>query len=117
MIAKSVTNDVPWGHVCGYPTAKGDLYGGAMYVASAAKTPQGCAIQAAAIRFGDGKTLSFTPCKKGFIPINDQDQNMYACPLHHARREKRIKREGGSFRKGEFDLNRFWSLGGNESKS
>jgi hypothetical protein len=110
MIAKSVTVDVPWGHVCGYPTAKGDLYGGAMYVASAAQTPQGRAIQEASIRFGDGRTLPFTPCKKGYMPLlNDENRKMYACPIHNIQREKRVKQEGGCFRKGEFDLNHFWS--------
>ena len=116
MIVKSVTDDVPWGHVCGYPTNKGDLYGGAMYVASAAETPQGRAIKEASIRFGDGRTLPFTPCKKGYIPIVDDGSKRYACPLHNEEREKRVKREGECFRTGEFDLNRFWEKDKDASK-
>ena len=107
MIAKSATDEVPWGHVCGYPTNKGDLYGGAMYVASAAQTPQGRAIKEASVKFGDGHTLPFTPCKKGYIPIIGGTK-MYACPLHTKQRERRVKREGGRFRRGEFRLDYFW---------
>ena len=75
--------------------------------ASATLTPQGRAIKEASEKFGDGGTLPFTPCKKGFIPIVDGVQ-MYACPLHHKARHKRVEKSGGKFRKGEFDLNIFW---------
>ena len=101
---------MPWGHVCGYPTAKGDLYGGAHYIDSSAATMtlQGRAIKQAAIDFGNGRTLPFTPCKKGFIPMV-KGQRMVACPLHNKAREKRLAKEKGEFRKGEFKLNRLWS--------
>jgi len=95
--------------VCGYPTPKGDLYGGAHYVqlSSATLTPQGQAIKEIAIKFGDGETLCFTPCKKGYIPVI-HGERMYACPLHHKERRKRVKKEGENFRRGEVDLNEFW---------
>lgn len=100
---------MPWGFVCGYPTSNGDLYGGAMYLESscATLTLQGRAIKEAAEKFGDGKTLCFTPCKKGYIPKID-GVRMCACPLHHKKRFRRIKKEGGNFRSGEMDLNAFW---------
>lgn len=137
-----MTDTVPWGYVCGYPTERGkyilahlgsvlmvdltshtinlcfprsltytgDLYGGAHYSpsCSASLTPQGRAMQEAAIIFGDGATLPFTPCKKGYIPLAD-GQNMFACPLHNESRQKRVAKEGGFFRNGEVDLNEFWS--------
>jgi hypothetical protein len=34
---------------------------------------------------------------------------MFACPLHNESRHKRVAKEGGIFRKGEVDLNEFWS--------
>lgn len=77
-----------------------------MYVASAAETPQAKAIRTAAMKFGNGETLPFTPCKKGYIPLVDGTRRVYACPLHNKEREKRVKRIG--FRKGEFDLAVFW---------
>ena len=68
-------------------------------------TPQGRAMQAATLRFGNGATLPFTPCKKGYKPFAG-DAKMYACPLHNAERKRRVEKEG--FRKGEVDLNTFW---------
>lgn len=84
-------------------------------------TPQGRAIQEAAVKFGDGQTLPFTPCKKGYIPVltekaskgrsnNSNYKRMYACPLHDEARRKRLQKEGGltEFRKGEVNLTLFW---------
>ena len=71
-------------------------------------TPQGKAIKQAALDFGDGQTLPFTPCKKGYIPVVNGDRKA-ACPLHNLAREKRLKKEDGNFRKGEVDLNVFWA--------
>lgn len=87
----------------------GDMYGGAHYMqsSSADMTPQGMAIRDASIRFGNGRTLPFTPCKKGFIPYADGERK-YACPLHNKERRKRVLAVGGSFRKGELDLHAFW---------
>jgi hypothetical protein len=69
-------------------------------------------MQEAAIMFGDGATLPFTPCKKGYIPVAN-GRNMFACPLHNESRHKRVAKEGGIFRNGEVDLNEFWSRRGN----
>mmetsp|Transcript_8454 Transcript_8454/g.16165 ORF Transcript_8454/g.16165 Transcript_8454/m.16165 type:complete len:134 (+) Transcript_8454:191-592(+) len=109
MISASVTDEVPWGFVCGYPTRKGDLYGGAHYMqsSSADMTPQGRAIRDVSIRFGNARTLPFTPCKKGFIPFANGERK-YACPLHNKERRRRVLGAGGAFRKGELDLNMFW---------
>ena len=104
---------MPWGYVCGYPTtAHGDLYGGAHYVdSSAGTTPQGRAIKQAAIDFGNGYTLPFTPCKKGYSPIRKTDgRALAACPLHNRAREMRLQKEEGVFRAGEVNLEQvFWS--------
>lgn len=108
---------MPWGHVCGFPTPKGDLYGGGHYVesASAKLTLQGQAIKEAAVKFGDGETLCFTPCKKGYIPIIN-DKRMFACPLHDEERRTRVKKEGGGFRPGEMNLNTLWKHNQNSDK-
>jgi hypothetical protein len=92
---------------------KGDLYGGSHYskLCSADLTPQGRAMQAAALRFGDGETLPFTPCKKGYKPIAGS-RPMYACPFHDKERRRRVTKDGGIFRKGEVDLNIFWKSTG-----
>jgi hypothetical protein len=71
-------------------------------------TPQGRAIKQAAIDFGNGQTLPFTPCKKGFIPMV-KGRRVVACPFHNEAREKRLAKERGKFRNGEVDLNIFWS--------
>ena len=81
-----------------------------MYVqsASATLTPQGRAIRNASVRFGDGETLPFRTCKKGYIPFVD-GRRMYACYLHDKQRQERVKKEGGRFRRGEVDLrSAFW---------
>lgn len=69
------------------------MYGGAHYTASAACTLQGKAIRSAAKQWGDGRTLSFTPCKRGFVPIKygkDGMQLLCACSIHHAQRWRRL---------------------------
>jgi hypothetical protein len=60
------------------------------------------------MKFGDGATLPFTPCKKGYNPVAGS-RPMYACPLHDKQRRRRVTKEGGIFRKGEVDLNSFWN--------
>mmetsp|Transcript_4370 Transcript_4370/g.5978 ORF Transcript_4370/g.5978 Transcript_4370/m.5978 type:complete len:146 (-) Transcript_4370:99-536(-) len=82
-----------------------------MYVQSASSdlTPQGRAIKDAAVRFGDGETLPFSPCKRGYIPVVN-GKRMYACHIHTKERRKRLKREGGKFRLGEKRLSDFWDL-------
>lgn len=86
------------------------MYGGSHYsqLCSTNMTPQGKAMKDAADRFGDGKTLPFTPCKKGYIPVVNGERK-YACPLHNAARKRRVIRDKGRFRDGEVDLNKvFW---------
>ena len=80
-------------------------------------TPQGRAIKKAGMDFGDGKSLPFTPCKKGYIPMVN-GKRMVACPLHNKARTKRLEKEKGQFRKGEVDLEEtYWSIvTGTESK-
>jgi hypothetical protein len=92
------------------PSFLGDLYGGAHYSpsSSADLTPQGKSIVAAAMQFGNGETLPFTPCKKGYVPVVD-GRRLFACPLHNKAREKRVGKENGIFRPGEINLNLLWT--------
>ena len=104
---------MPWGFVCGFPTARGDLYGGAHYMQSAGNTTlQGQAIESAGKRFVCSKgemTLPFTPCKKGFLPYcSSTGQRMYACPLRNEARKQRFESENWNFRVGEVNLNLLW---------
>jgi len=107
--------------VCGYPikSGSGDLYGGGLYQDSstATTTPQGIAIKQAALKFGDGKTLPFAPCKRGYLPMRSvgskgqqEQRKMVACLYHEKFRRKRLARDKGQCRKGEADPNQlFWS--------
>jgi len=107
--------------VCGYPvkSGSGDLYGGGLYQDSstATTTPQGIAIKQAALKFGDGKTLPFAPCKRGYLPTRSveikgqqEQRQMVACLYHEKFRRKRLARDKGQCRKGEADPNQlFWS--------
>jgi hypothetical protein len=73
-------------------------------------TLQGRAVQAAAQMFGNGKTLPFTPCKKGYVPVHSgTNEIMFACRLHNEARRRRLLAENNVFRPGEVDLNMFWS--------
>ena len=67
-------------------------------------------MQAVVQNFGDGKTLPFTPCKKGYQPQQQGATRMYACPKHHVQRKKRVEKEG--WREGEVDLSIFWKNDG-----
>merc|ERR1719162_57820 len=71
-------------------------------------TPQGIAIKDVAVRFGNGKTMPYSPCKRGYIAIV-RGEKMYACTLHNESRMKRIRHEGCVFRSGERDLNDLWN--------
>lgn len=79
-----------------------------MTPASSNHTPQGVAIRDVSVKFGDGETLPYAPCKKGYYPLVD-GVKMYACRLHNAKRKKRITREFNTFRLGETPLDKFWS--------
>jgi len=73
-------------------------------------TLQGVAIRQASIDFGNGQTLPFTPCKRGYIPqLVNGERRMYACSFHHMARAKRLVKEKGVFRDGEVDLHMFWN--------
>ena len=101
-------------------------------------TPQGIAIQDVSSRFGNGQTLPFTPCKRGYIPFRRRDENknknnkntcsdgnenhidhnnndsisekrmLYGCHLHHDLRKARVEKNGGYFKNGEKNLRDFW---------
>lgn len=71
-------------------------------------TLQGRAMKEATVKFGDGCTLPFTPCKKGYVPTVNGDKR-YACSLHHKDRLRRLTKAGGKLRKGEMDLEYFWN--------
>ena len=93
----------------------GDLYGGSHYskLCSASMTPQGRAIQEATTKFGDGKTLPYTPCKKGYIPYHKfTGERLYACMYHNkARRRRLVKNNTIVLRDGEVDFNKFEIIG------
>jgi hypothetical protein len=77
-------------------------------------TLQGRAIKRASVDFGDGRTLPFTPCKKGYIAVvalgGGKAVRRVACPLHEKARRRRLASEGGCTRKGEADpAVLFWS--------
>ncbi|KAL7438239.1 hypothetical protein ACHAXM_006103 [Skeletonema potamos] len=101
------------------------MYGGSHYIQSAAAdmTDQGRAILEAAQKFGDGKTLPFPPCKRYYNPYSEikhdgeNKTRMYACRLHNEQRKKRLKKEGGQWRKGEKHLDFFWTENEEEKDS
>jgi hypothetical protein len=74
-------------------------------------TQQGRAIKTATCKFGDGKTLPYTPCKKGYIPFHKTTgQRLYACTYHNkARRKRLLQKNMITFRSGEVDLNICWN--------
>mmetsp|Transcript_11159 Transcript_11159/g.23645 ORF Transcript_11159/g.23645 Transcript_11159/m.23645 type:complete len:119 (-) Transcript_11159:320-676(-) len=88
-------------------------------------TPQGRAIKQASVDFGDGKTLPFAPCKRGYVPVVTESRGdhgsdsveskkhckrMVACSFHEKSRRKRLAREKDNLRGGEADPNElFWS--------
>lgn len=73
-------------------------------------TPQGRAIQEATKLFGDGETLPFTPCKRGYQPVVN-GLPMYACSHHHQERKKRFQSKTKlGYRLGEAKLEQFWRL-------
>lgn len=75
---------------------------------SATMTPQGRAIQEAATKFGNGKTLPYTPCKKGYIPFQmTTGERLYACMYHNKARCKRLVVNNTALRKGEVDYHSF----------
>jgi hypothetical protein len=92
------------------------LYGGGHYIRSAAAdtTLQGRAIFQATTLFGDGKTLPFAPCKRGYQPTVNGIP-MYACWHHHQERKKRFNKKQG-YQPGETKLEQFWQLSKQDEK-
>lgn len=72
-------------------------------------TPQGRAIHETTTKFGNGKTLPFTPCKKGYQPYHKiSGERLYACMHHNKARRRRLLRNNALVhRNGEVDFNRF----------
>mmetsp|Transcript_3282 Transcript_3282/g.4904 ORF Transcript_3282/g.4904 Transcript_3282/m.4904 type:complete len:87 (-) Transcript_3282:583-843(-) len=68
-------------------------------------TKQGRAIFKASVDFGNGKTLPFMPCKKGYMPRNTKTgEFQVACPLHNELRKSRLNKEKNKCRPGEVDV-------------
>jgi len=105
-------------------------------------TPQGRAMKEVCIQFGDGKTLPFTPCKRGYLPMkgekeikevenasgkqqqqkrqkqNNEIIHMVACSFHEKLRRKRLQKENNILRWGEVNVNElFWSNSSSSSSS
>jgi hypothetical protein len=95
---------------------EGDLYGGSHYskLCSSTMTLQGRAIHETTLKFGDGKTLPYSPCKKGYAPFHTKTgERLTACRYHNEARRKRLIQNKNApimaFRPGEVDLNVFWN--------
>jgi hypothetical protein len=88
---------VPYGFICGWPTQGGDLYGGNMYVSSAADAAglQARASAAAVLRWGSGDpgVIAHSVCKGKYQPWKG-GARQYGCFRHHALREKKILKHG-----------------------
>eukprot|EP00611_Tribonema_gayanum_P015993 TRINITY_DN27929_c0_g1_i1.p1 TRINITY_DN27929_c0_g1~~TRINITY_DN27929_c0_g1_i1.p1 ORF type:complete len:161 (-),score=14.05 TRINITY_DN27929_c0_g1_i1:298-780(-) len=86
------------GFICGFPTHNGDLYGGSMYMPSAAVTPQAAAIAAAAVKWGSGaagaESISTPTCKYKYQPWSKEGHRLYGCRLHDGARRKLIEKYG-----------------------
>lgn len=129
MNASAIPGRVPLGFVCGYPLAGGELYGGSMFIKSAANdTLQGKAIHSINERWGKDKTfknwsgtetIGIPVCKKKYAPFDFRKRVMkdgrvhieavrnYGCALHSHLRQATIKKYGT--RKGWEDFGQ-WSL-------
>lgn len=115
MNASAIPGRVPLGFICGYPLAAGgELYGGSMFIASAANdTLQGRAIHAINEKWGTNfqnwtgrETIGIPVCKKKYAPFDfrkrtDSDGKirvevvrMYGCACHSHLRESVIQRHG-----------------------
>lgn len=113
-VSSFIYNSVPLGFVCGYPVPNGELYGGSMFLRSAAAdTLQGKAIARINSTFGTDQlhrsgreTIGIPVCKKKYKPfaftMPPQDgkntavevTRMYACPVHHPLRLATMQQHG-----------------------
>jgi hypothetical protein len=64
------------------------------------------------VKFGNGKTLPYTPCKKGYTPFQmTTGERLYACMYHNKARCKRLVVDSTIvLRMGEFDYNSFENI-------
>lgn len=112
--ASAIPGRVPLGFVCGYPVSGGELYGGSMFIASAANdTLQGRAIQRVNEKWGadfrswNGReTIGISVCKKKYAPFKFHTETKengqlkvrvtraYGCSIHSHLREDVIRRVG-----------------------
>ena len=95
----SATAEVPYGYICGWPTKGGDLYGGNMYVGSAADAAglQALASAAAVRRWGSGpagrEVIAHSVCKGKYQPWKG-GVRQYGCFRHHALRLAKVQKHG-----------------------
>jgi hypothetical protein len=116
MQCNAIIKRVPLGFICGYPlSAGGELYGGSMFIASAANdTLQGRAIQSINERWGTNfrrwtgtETIGIPVCKKKYAPFDFQTRvegkdgkirvhvvRMFGCACHSRLRENVIRCHG-----------------------
>jgi hypothetical protein len=112
-VSSLLENRVPLGFVCGYPVDTGELYGGSMFVKSAATdTAQGKAMCQANTRWGslDPKShdvaIGHAVCKNKYKPFLFQQhtdstgrvsvhvERLYGCACHHEARKAVIQQHG-----------------------
>ena len=95
----SATAEVPYGYICGWPTKGGDLYGGNMYVGSAADAAglQALASAAAVRKWGSGpagrEVIAHSVCKGKYQPWKG-GVRQYGCFRHHALRLAKVQKHG-----------------------
>jgi hypothetical protein len=92
---------VPYGFICGWPTDRGDLYGGNMYLRSAQdpRALQSRATAAALQIWGEGEpgreVISHPVCKGKYRPFSSANgEQLFGCFRHSALRKQRIARAG-----------------------
>jgi hypothetical protein len=90
---------VPYGYICGWPTRNGDLYGGNMYVGSAADAAglQARASAAAVALWGSGpagrEVIAHPVCKGKYQPWK-AGVRQYGCFRHHTLRQAKVQKCG-----------------------
>ncbi|KAJ1619682.1 hypothetical protein T492DRAFT_889922 [Pavlovales sp. CCMP2436] len=92
---------VPHGYICGWPTARGDLYGGNMYLRSAQdpNSLQARATAAALEIWGEGEpgreVIAHPVCKGKYRHFSSaKGEQLFCCFRHSAMRKQRIARTG-----------------------
>ena len=91
---------MPFGFICGFPTERGDLYGGSMYMCSAqdSRSLQAQAAAAALAQWGEGEAgrevIAHPVCKGKYRPWAPNGEQLFGCFRHSAIRKRRIDRAG-----------------------